>query len=102
MLEIIGSDYLIPYLMRNAEFRERYAAALRRMETEVFSPERVDAFIADYREKYLSELELSVERYYGEDAVSEVSEDIDNIQHFFDNRPEYMEAFIKEHLENWE
>ena len=95
-------------LLKNEEFKQKYALRFCDFANEVFNINRVDALINDYKDNYLEMLANGEVRWKGFKYTSEVEafanfktnyvKAFDDLRTFFKERPDYALKHMKQHL----
>lgn len=95
---VLEADSVFASLIQNAGFKERFAERLLYMADEVYSPQKVDAFIDSYLGTLMEPLCLSNLRFNGRDLRTEKTENAERIRAFLKERPVYIEQMIANHM----
>lgn len=96
-------------LLKNKEFRNKYVLRFCDYVNGVFSLDRIDSLIADYRDNYIDKLAEGKVRWKGTEYSNEkeafanyktsFSKNFDDIRKYFENRPQYALDHMKQHLQ---
>ena len=96
-------------LLKNKDFRNKYVLRFCDYVNGVFSLDRIDALIDDYKENYIDKLAEGKVRWKGTEYSSEkeafanyktsYSKNFDDIRKYFANRPKYALDHMKQHLQ---
>lgn len=95
---VLEADSVFASLIQNTGFKERFAERLLYMADEVYSPQKVDAFIDSYLGTLMEPLCLSNLRFNGRDLRTEKTENAERIRAFLKERPVYIEQMIANHM----
>ena len=96
-------------LLKNTEFRNKYVLRFCDYVNGVFSLDRIDSLIADYRDNYIDKLAEGKVRWKGTEYSNEkeafanyktsFSKNFDDIRKYFENRPTHALQHMKQHLQ---
>ena len=93
-----SEDTILGSLLRNDEFKAFFCSRLQYIRDNIYSEDKINAFIDGYLQDMLEPLCLSNMRFYSEEKREDIIENAENIRRFLIERRNYIDKSIEVHF----
>ena len=93
-----SEDTILGSLLRNDEFKAFFCSRLQYIRDNIYSEDKINAFIDGYLQDMLEPLCLSNMRFYSEEKREDIIENAENTRRFLIERRNYIDKSIEVHF----